>query len=80
MLKDVDPILEYLLDFNEEHKIEYTSRYMIPVGGLQKMLDNFGQYHLNRIEVIKDELRQTEPVVEDTEEAEETIEELYELL
>lgn len=75
----MDPVLEYLLGYNKLHPIEYSSRFIIPVGGLQKMLDGFNGYHLNRIEVTKDEL---ERITTDTkqEEVEETIEDLYALL
>jgi hypothetical protein len=47
---DLDPILEYLLEFNESHTIEYKGRFLIPLGGLQKMLDDFQGYHLAREE------------------------------
>ena len=53
---NIDPILEYLLEFNQKNAIEYSDRYLIPVGGLAKMLGNFKEFHLNRVVVIKEEL------------------------
>ena len=44
---DIDPILEYLLEFNEKHSIEYR-RFLIPPGGLQAMLDSYKKFRLNR--------------------------------
>lgn len=45
---DIDPILEYLLEFNEKHSIEYTNRFLIPPGGLQTMLDSYKGFMFNR--------------------------------
>lgn len=56
MDSSTDPILQYLLEFNQKHSIEYSDRYLIPVGGLAKMLEDFKGFHLNRVEVIKSEL------------------------
>jgi len=53
---NIDPILAYLLEFNQTYPIEYSDRLLIPVGGLAKMLENFGEFSLNRVEVIKSEL------------------------
>ena len=53
---NIDPVLEYLLEFNKDTPIEYSDRYLIPVGGLAKMLGDFKGFHLNRVEVIKSEL------------------------
>jgi hypothetical protein len=73
----MDPILAYLLEFNQHNSIEYSDRYIIPAGGLAKMLNEFQQFRLNRVEVIKEELT-TPP--EPVSQSEETIEELYELI
>lgn len=53
---NIDPILAYLLEFNQKHAIEYSDRYLIPVGGLTKMLEDFKGFHLNKVVVIKEEL------------------------
>jgi hypothetical protein len=53
---NIDPILEYLLEFNQKNAIEYSDRYLIPVGGLAKMLEDFKGFHLNKVVVIKSEL------------------------
>jgi len=55
---NIDPILAYLLEFNKTYPIEYSDRLLIPVGGLAKMLEDFNQFSLNRVEVIKSELYQ----------------------
>lgn len=73
----MDPILAYLLEFNQTNSIECSDRYLIPPGGLAKMLENFQGYRLNRVEVIKSELT---PVTKSAPEHEETLEELYELI
>lgn len=70
----MDPILEYLLEFNKTLPIEYRGRYLIPPGGLAKMLDNFKEFRLNRVEEPKELIPATrEP--KDT-----TLDELYDLL
>lgn len=74
----MDPILECLIERNKTLTIEYSDRLIIPVGGLQKMLDEFKGYHLNRVEVIKSELTRQE--VKSTQKSEPTLEELYQLL
>lgn len=71
----MDPILQYLIEFNDEHAIEYKGRYLIPTGGLAKMLADFQGFHLNREEVIKSLIQDPEP---DPSEA--TVDELYKLL
>lgn len=76
----MDPILEYLLEFNRTNPIERSDRYIIPVGGLQKMLDDFKGYHLNRIEVTKDELTQPNDKWGKSPLEDSTIEELYALI
>ena len=58
MDSSIDPILGYLLEFNKTNSIEYSDRYLIPAGGLAKMLEDFEGFHLNRVEVIKSELSQ----------------------
>jgi len=73
----MDPILAYLLEFNQHNSIEYSDRYLIPAGGLSKMLGEFQQFRLNRIEVIKEELTARPAPVSQTKE---TIEELYALI
>lgn len=60
-LTKMDPIFKYLLEFNETHSIEYSDRYLIPAGGLAKMLDDFKGFHLNKVEVIKSEISFLEP-------------------
>jgi hypothetical protein len=55
-LTNIDPILEYLLEFNQNHAIEYDDRRLIPAGGLAKMLGDFKGFHLNKVVVIKSEL------------------------
>jgi hypothetical protein len=70
----MDAILEYLLEYNKTNNIEYTNRFIIPPGGLQNMLDDFNGYHLNRVEVTKDELEKISLSKN------KTIEELYGLL
>lgn len=71
----MDPILNYLLEFNQKHSIEYKGRYLIPPGGLVKMLDDFQGYHLNKEVVIKSLIKDPEPDLSET-----TIDELYSLL
>jgi hypothetical protein len=72
----VDPILEYLLEFNKTNSLEYKGRYLVPPGGLAKMLDEFQGFRLNREEVIKP--RTDLPVApEQDAETESTLEELY---
>lgn len=71
----MDPILNYLLEFNEKHSIEYKGRYLIPLGGLAKMLEDFQGFHFNKEVVIKPTLKEPVP---DPSEA--TVEELYNLL
>lgn len=70
----MDPILEYLLEFNQTHSIEYSDRYIVPTGGLAQMLKDFKGFHLNRQEVVKADIN-PEPVKAQT-----TEEELYALL
>lgn len=69
----MDPILEYLLEFNKTNPIEYSSRYIIPPGGLAKMLEDFRGFYLNKVIVTKDELM---PPAQPNSE----VEELYKLL
>lgn len=71
----MDPILQYLIEFNEKHSIEYKGRFLIPVGGLAQMLDKFQGYHLNKEIVIKELIKEPEP-----DPGEATIDELYNLL
>lgn len=71
----MDPILQYLLDLNKTFDIEYTERLVIPLGGLQAMLDNFDKFKLNRVEVTKDEL-----VTQAVQTQESTLDELYDLI
>ena len=70
--KDLDPILAYLLEFNETHPIEYRGRKLIPPGGLEEMLRSYKKFHLNREEELE-----TEPEKDITPT---TQEELYKLL
>lgn len=49
----MDPILNYLLEFNETNSIEYKGRYLVPPGGLAKMLDEFQGFRLNTEVVVK---------------------------
>jgi hypothetical protein len=53
-LTEMDPILEYLLEFNVKHSIEYSDRYLIPVGGLKEMLADYKKFRLNRVEPLPD--------------------------
>lgn len=76
----MDPILEYLLELNSTTALEYSDRYLIPVGGLAKMLENFSEYHLNRVEVAKEEIKPNENWAKSTIEDADSIEELYALL
>ena len=55
-LTNIDPVLEYLLEFNKDTPIEYDDRRLIPVGGLAKMLGDFKGFHLNKVVVTKSEL------------------------
>ncbi len=49
-----DPILQYLLEFNAKHPIEYKERFLIAPGGLQQMLDEYQHFRLNRQEPLPD--------------------------
>lgn len=71
----MDPILQYLIEFNQENSIEYNGRYLVPPGGLEEMLKNFQGFRLNREEIVK-------PLIEDPEPdpSEATVDELYKLL
>jgi len=60
MTSSTNPVLEYLLEFNKDTAIEYSDRFVIPAGGLAKMLENFEGFHLNRVEVVKSELSPAE--------------------
>lgn len=68
MNNDIDPILQYLLDFNKENPIEYYDRFLIPTGGLSEMLKQYNKF------ALKPELLQPEPKEVDD------IQELYDLL
>lgn len=48
--KNIDPILAYLLEFNEKLPIHYKGRFLIPANGLQEMLNSFQRFHLDREE------------------------------
>jgi len=52
----MDAVLEYLLELNQKTAIEYSDRYLIPAGGLVKMLGEFKGFHLNKVVVTKSEL------------------------
>lgn len=52
MDSSTDPILEYLLEFNKKHSIEYGKRYLIPPSGLQDMLNDYKKFKLNRREPV----------------------------
>lgn len=52
----MDPMLEYLLEFNKTNSMEYKGRYLVPPGGLAEMLKNYKGFHLNREEVVKEEI------------------------
>lgn len=43
-----DPILAYLLEFNETNPIKYKGRYIIPIGGLKEMLSNYKKFGLKK--------------------------------
>lgn len=51
----MDPILEYLLEFNQTHSIEYKGRHLIPPGGLQAMLDDYKKFRLTREEPLPEQ-------------------------
>ena len=55
-LTNIDPVLEYLLEFNKDTPIEYDDRRLIPAEGLAKMLGDFKGFHLNKVVVTKSEL------------------------
>lgn len=74
----MDPVLEYLLDFNKQHEIEYQGRYIIPRGGLTKMLAEFQGFRLNREEIVKPLLVPDAPESLGPQAA--SIEDLYKLL
>lgn len=74
----MDPILEYLLEFNTTNPIEYKGRYLIPVGGLAKMLNDFKGFHLNTEVVVKPEIGATP--TQELNFTQATEEELYNLL
>ena len=76
----MDAILKHLLEQNIVQEIEYSDRLLIPKGGLQKMLDNFNGYRLNKVEVTKDELAEPNNKWEKSPLEESTIEELYDLI
>jgi hypothetical protein len=73
----MDPILEYLLEFNKTNSIEYSDRYIVPTGGLAQMLMDFKGFHLNREEVIKADIK---PNANWRQSTIETVDELYKLL
>lgn len=50
MDEELDPILAYLLEFNETNPIKYKGRYLIPPGGLKEMLKNYKKFHLSQEE------------------------------
>jgi hypothetical protein len=74
----MDPVLLYLIEFNETNSIEYKGRYLIPPGGLLQMLGDYKKFRLNREEVIKPEIP-LKPV-EEVDTTEQTLEELYAVL
>lgn len=47
----MDPIFEYLLEFNKTNPIKYQGRKLIPVGGLEEMLKNYKKFHLGEEEI-----------------------------
>lgn len=69
MDSSIDPVLEYLLEFNEKHSIEYR-RFLIPPGGLQAMLDGYKKFKLNR----------KEPLLEPEQDTQENIDKLLEMV
>jgi hypothetical protein len=50
--EDIDPILAYLLEFNKTNPIHYKERYLVPINGLQEMLNSFQRFHIDRKEYL----------------------------
>lgn len=48
MEETIDPILEYLIKFNEKNQIRYRGHRMIPAGGLKEMLQSYQKFHIDR--------------------------------
>jgi hypothetical protein len=71
----MDPILKYLIEFNQNNPIEYSDQYILPAGGLQEMLDGYKGFHLNKVTVTKSEV-----IPPPQPKAKQTIEDLYKLL